>query len=294
VELAESDKELPLWAVANEKGYWKPDEIDMVRRDPSAVGRLMRGKGGAQTDLSGGTAIDRGLEDARRRLLEMAECGINAFALSNPEYPRRLAAILDPPLVLYSIGTVSAFDGCVAISGTRKPSEWGSRMAGRLGAALAREGWIVTSGLAQGIDTAAHRGALSVPAGRTVAVSALPLDRVYPLENQQLARSITRHGAVVTEHALDQNPGKVSFLRRNRIISGLSSSHFIVETSGKGGTLKQASDAISQGRPLFVMEPPAAEARAVDGFREMVRLGARPCPDVETAVAFAREAGRRQ
>jgi predicted Rossmann fold nucleotide-binding protein DprA/Smf involved in DNA uptake len=125
----------------------------MVRRDPSAVGRLAKGKGSAQTDLSGRTAIDRGLEDARRRLLEMAECGINAFALSNPEYPRLLAAILDPPLVLYSIGTVSAFDGCVAISGTRKPSEWGLRMAERLGAALAREGWIVTSGLAQGIDT---------------------------------------------------------------------------------------------------------------------------------------------
>jgi len=285
------DRELALWAVANEKGRWKPGDIERVRRDPSMVSRLVNGKGGVQARLTGETGPDRGLERALRTLNEMAACGINAFTLASPDYPGRLASIPDPPLVLYTVGTVSVFDGCVAVSGTRKPSEWGLRTAERLGAALAAEGWIVTSGLARGIDTAAHRGALSAPGGRTVAVSALPLDRVYPPENRELARMIARRGAVITEHALSRDPGKASFLRRNRIISGLSFAHFIVETSGGGGTRRQASDALSQGRPLYVMEPPVAEAGATAGFRDLISLGARPCRDVDAAVALAREKG---
>jgi len=149
----------------------------------------------------------------------------------------------------------------------------------------------VTSGLARGIDTAVHCGALSVPAGRTVAVSALPLDRVYPRENFELARRIIRRGALVTEHALRDDCGKVSFLRRNRIISGLSLALFIVETAATGGTRRQAENALAQGRGLYVMEPPASEARALAGFREMIRIGAKPCHDIETAVAIARQAG---
>ena len=291
VDCVEVDRELALWAVANERSHWKSGDIDMIRRDPSIVGRLVNGRGGVQAGLSGGTVIDRGLERALRTLNDMAVCGINAFTLTSPDYPKRLSSIPDPPLVLYSVGTVSVFDRCVAVSGTRKPSEWGLQMAERLGAALAREGWIVTSGLARGIDTAVHLGALSVPAGRTVAVSALPLDRVYPRENLELARRIIRRGALVSEHALKNDAGKVSFLRRNRIISGLSFAQFIVETSGTGGTRHQAEHALLQGRPLYVMEPPASEARASAGFQEMVRLGAKPCPDVETAVAIARNAG---
>ena len=290
----EVDRELALWAVANERSHWKSDEIDTIRRDPSTVGRLARLKGGVQVSLAGGTTFDRTLDEARRTLLEMAVCGVNVFTLMSPDYPGRLSSIPDPPLVLYSIGTVSIFDGCVAVSGTRQPSEWGSRTAERLGEALAREGWIVTSGLARGIDTAVHAGALSAPAGRTVAVSALPLDRVYPPENLELACRITRRGAVVTEHALRKDTGKVSFLRRNRIISGLSFAHFIVETSGTGGTRQQAAHALSQGRPLYIMEPPASEAPAVAGFREMVRLGARPCPDIDAALDIARGAGPRR
>ena len=285
----EEDRELALWAMANERSHWKSGDIEMVRRDPSMVGRLVNGKGGVQASLTGGTELDRGLERALRTLNEMAVCGINAFTLASPDYPPRLASIPDPPLVLYSVGTVSVFDGCVAVSGTRQPSEWGLRTAERLGTALAGQGWIVTSGLARGIDTAVHRGALSVPAGRTVAVSALPLDRVYPRENQELARRIIRRGSLVTEHALRDDAGKVSFLRRNRIISGLSFAQFIVETGGTGGTRHQAKNALSQGRPLYVMEPPAAEKWAMAGFQEMIRLGAKPCRDADEAVWFARE-----
>ena len=289
MECVEVDRELALWAMANERGHWKSGDIEMVRRDPSMVGRLVNGKGGVQASLTGGTELDRGLERALRTLNEMAVCGINAFTLASPDYPGRLSSIPDPPLVLYSVGTVSVFERCVAVSGTRQPSEWGLRVAERLGAALAGEGWIVTSGLARGIDTAVHRGALSVPAGRTVAVSALPLDRVYPRENLELARRIIRRGAVVTEHALRDDAGKVSFLRRNRIISGLSFAQFIVETGGTGGTRHQAENALSQGRPLYVMEPPASEGRAMTGFRELVQLGATPCRDAEQAVGFVRE-----
>ena len=292
--ISESDRELALWAVVNEKSHWKPSDIEMVRRDPSTVERLAKSGGGTQADLSGGMAIDRGLEEARRKLLEMTACGINVLTLANPDYPRRLAAIPNPPLVLYSVGTESVFDDCVAVSGTRRPSEWGLKTAESLGMALAGQGWIVTSGLALGIDTAAHRGALAVRTGRTVAVSALPLDRIYPPENQGLAHNMVRRGAVVTEHALNNRPGLVSFLRRNRIISGLSFAHFIVETQGKGGTMRQASDALLQGRPLYIMEPPVKEARSSAGFRQLVRLGAKPCPDVETAVAIARDAGPRR
>jgi len=291
VDCAEVNRELALWAVANERRHWKSGEIEKIRCDPSMVGRLAKSGGGVQAGLCGETVIDRGLERALRRLNEMAVCGINAFTLASPDYPGRLSSIPDPPLVLYSVGTVSVFDGCVAVSGMREPSEWGLRTAKRLGAALAKEGWIVTSGLARGIDTAVHRGALSVAAGQTVAVSALPLDRVYPPENLELARGIIRRGALVTEHALRNDTGKVSFLRRNRIISGLSFAQFIVETSGKGGTRRQAEHALSQGRPLYVMEPPATEIGASAGFGEMILLGAKPCSDVEEAIAIARVFG---
>jgi DNA processing protein len=148
---------------------------------------------------------------------------------------------------------------------------------------------VVTSGLAKGIDTRAHQGALSSPRGVTVAVSALPLDRVYPVENVDLARQIANRGALVSEHGLSKGSGKFDFLRRNRIISGLSFAQFIVETSGKGGTWAQATTALGQGRPLFAMRPPRAEVKAWRGFEVLIELGATPSSSVEDAVRQASE-----
>lgn len=294
--------EAPLWAVANESRHWNAADLARLKGDHSTLSALLRVPKGRQRRLvpaeEGPAAplqlrtrppldasdLERRLSEAERELQAMRLSGISPVPLFSREFPPRLATIADPPLVLYILGTLSGFERCVAVSGTRMPSQWGTRTAQRLAGRLASAGWTVTSGLAKGIDTSAHRGALSKPEGKTVAVSALPLNRVYPAENLDLARQIADRGAILSEHALAEGNGRLEFLRRNRIISGLSFAHFIVETSGEGGTWAQATTAKAQGRPLLAMQPPRSESKAWRGFEALLELGATPCKSVEDAL----------
>jgi DNA protecting protein DprA len=300
--MVELPPDAPLWAVANEARHWSAADLAPLKRNPSALPKLMRVPTGRQRRLVPDEAatpqipsrpvldaqdLEARLEGALKELLAMASAGITSVPLTSDAFPPRLARITNPPLVLYVLGTVVAFDRCIAVSGTRTPSQWGIRTAERLGRRLANAGWLVTSGLARGIDTWAHQGALSAPGGRTVAVSALPLDRVYPADNIDLAREIADRGALVSEHALSQGTGRVEFLRRNRIISGLSFAHFIVETSGEGGTWAQAKTALEQERPLLALRPPRSETKAFHGFEALLDLGATSASSVEDATRQA-------
>lgn len=305
--MAELSPEIPLWAVANESRHWDSAEIARLIGDPSSLSALLRVPKGRQARLvpseRGASAplqqrtrpvldandLEKRLSEAATVLQAMSLSGIAPVPLFSPDFPARLAGIPDPPLVLYILGTVSSFERCVGVSGTRTPSQWGARTAQRLAHRLAGAGWIVTSGLAKGIDTRAHRGALAAPRGRTVAVSALPLDRIYPTDNLDLARQIADRGAIVSEHGLAEGNGRVEFLRRNRITSGLSFAHFIVETSGAGGTWAQATAAKAQGRPLLTMKPPRAERTAWRGFEALLEIGAVPCRSVEAGLGEAAE-----
>jgi DNA protecting protein DprA len=310
--LPELPRGAALWAMANEKRHWSPEDIASFRADGENLVKALWGARGRQIKLPDserlvvGAALGMlvGLVAKRRRetaegaeelralaaLMAMALSGVTLLPLNSPEYPHRLSTISNPPLILYAVGALFRFEKCVGISGTRKPSQWGRKTAERLGRRLAQDRWVVTSGLAKGIDSSAHRGALSAKGGLTVAVSALPLNRVYPPENTGLARMIAHRGTIVSEHGLAAGAGKVEFLRRNRIISGLSVAQFIVECHGGGGTRQQAETALAQKRPVFVMRPPPAEREAREGFEVLCSLGAEPASSVEEGLRVTREA----
>jgi DNA processing protein len=199
---------------------------------------------------------------AEREIEQAGRLGARVIVWGDAAYPRLLARANDAPIVLTCHGDASLPDRrCVAIVGARNASINGQRLAERLAGDLAAAGWVVVSGLARGIDTAAHRGA--GPAA-TVAVQAGGVDVVYPPENAPLHRSITQEGgAVVSEMPSGLRPQALHFPRRNRIVSGLSAAVVVVEATARSGSLITARTALDQGRgvlavPGFPLDPRSA------------------------------------
>ncbi|HEX9206673.1 MAG TPA: DNA-processing protein DprA [Steroidobacteraceae bacterium] len=197
-----------------------------------------------------------------------------------PDYPPLLALIPDAPLVLYVEGDPEALAlPQLAIVGSRNPTALGRDTARQFGAHLARAGLAITSGLALGIDAAAHRGALDA-AGRTVAVVGRGLDAIYPPDNEELARHIVaRRGALVTDLPVGTPPLKQNFPRRNRILSGLALGTLVVEAALQSGSLITARLAGEQGREVFAM-PGSIHNALARGCHKLLRQGAKL---VETA-----------
>jgi len=185
------------------------------------------------------------------------EADIWLVSVLDKEYPPRLREIPDYPPVIFVKGSAAALRSLsVAVVGTREASELGKAYASEIAELIAEEGLSVVSGLAFGIDTAAHLGALRAH-GLTTAVLAHGLDRVYPAANSGLAEKILDSGgALVSEHRPGVPPYKPEFVRRNRIQSGMASASIMVESGWEGGSIHQARFAHSQGRPLFVVSPP--------------------------------------
>ncbi|RZN36958.1 MAG: DNA-protecting protein DprA [Methanosarcinales archaeon] len=175
----------------------------------------------------------------------------------SPHYPESLSQISDPPALLHVLGNSHAINrDCIAIIGTRKPTEYGITIAKRLGALFAENGYTVVSGLANGIDTAAHQGALEAN-GQTVAVLANGLDTVYPTKNKELADTIIKNnGALISEYSWGTTIKRSYFVARDRIQSGLSLGVFVVETGIKGGTMHTVKYCKKQKRTLIVSKPP--------------------------------------
>ena len=191
-----------------------------------------------------------GIEDD---LLKLDRAGARVIAIEEEAYPLSLKNIHDPPPLLYIRGDLLTEDaGSVAIVGTRRPTAYGLAVAGQLAFELARRGLTVVSGLALGIDAAAHEGALRAD-GRTIAVLGSGIDRIAPLTNLALAERIVRHGAVVTEYPLGQEPDKWTFPQRNRIIAGLSLGVIVVEGHYESGAMITAKQALEQGREVFAV-----------------------------------------
>jgi DNA processing protein len=202
-----------------------------------------------------------------------SELGIRIVTCVDPEYPRMLAGIHDPPLALYVQGSLpSGHERWIAVVGTRHATHYGREFAGRLSFDLAQAGCVVVSGLARGIDTAAHSGALKAR-GRTVAVLGGGLDRVYPAENKPLAGTICGTGAVISEFVLGRQPDKTTFPIRNRIISGLVSGVVVVEAALRSGAIITAEQALSQGRTVFAV-PGRADSPLSRGTHRLIRDGA--------------------
>jgi DNA processing protein len=228
--------------------------------------------------------IARGGVRARAEAAALAAAGATLVAWSAGEYPARLREIADPPLALAVRGTLLEADaGAIAVVGARRASEYGRRMAAELATGLAEAGVTVVSGLAAGIDAAAHRAALAA-GGRTVAVLGTGIDRVYPSWHADLADAIARQGALVSEFPCGAAPLAFHFPRRNRVISGLASGTVVVEAAEQSGSLITARAALEQGREVFAVPGPAGPA-AHRGAHRLIQQGAKLVTSVEDILA---------
>lgn len=207
--------------------------------------------------------------------LERAEAeGVRIVTPVDEEYPAPLREIHDPPLALYVRGTLQSRDvHALGVVGTRRPSHYGRACAETLASQLVRTGWVVVSGLAVGIDTAAHRGALKA-GGRTLAVLGAGLDHLFPPENRELADQISQQGAVLTEYPFGRPPDRTTFPVRNRIISGLSRGVLVVEAGETSGALHTAHQALEQGRTVFAV-PGRIDSPTARGTHRLIKQGAK-------------------
>jgi DNA processing protein len=221
--------------------------------------------------------------DAQRLLVEELRRAERALVrivtLEDVGYPGQLRTIADPPPVLYVRGTLEGLEPAVAIVGSRRASAYGLQCAERLAADLAVRGVTVISGLAIGIDGAAHRGALRA-GGRTLAVLGSGLSHLYPPEHEDLAKQIVERGAVVSEYPMETQPWPPNFPRRNRIISGLSLGVVVVEAAQRSGALITAGCALEQGREVFAVPGPMSAVTS-QGTHQMLKEGARLVTSVD-------------
>ncbi len=204
------------------------------------------------------------------------------LCLGTPNYPQALAQISDAPPLLWAIGDISLLHKpMIAMVGARNASSLGTRMARALTQDLAQEGYIVVSGLARGIDTAAHMASLT---SGTVAVMAGGVDVIYPAENTKLADEIARSGLRLSEQPMGTTPQARHFPRRNRIISGLAQAVVVVEAAAKSGSLITARDALDQGREVLAVPGHPFDARAA-GCNMLIRDGAQLVRSAEDVIA---------
>lgn len=221
--------------------------------------------------------------DVAKQLEAMEIHGINLVLESDDSYPRGLKVMADPPPYLYIRGSFHADDErAVAIVGTRQVTEYGRGLAHRFAIELARAGVTVVSGLARGIDTAAHRGSLD-GSGRTIAVTGCGLDIVYPSDNRDLMLEIEGTGAVVSEWAPTTNPEAWHFPARNRIIAGLSLGVIVVEAAAKSGALITADFANELGREVFAV-PGNIHKLQSRGPHQLIRDGATLVESIEDVL----------
>jgi len=215
---------------------------------------------------------------------------VRIIRITDQLYPQQLketvGTVIEPPLLLFHKGSFLNFDNFVAIVGTRESSSRGRSIARRLAKEIAAKGYVVASGLARGIDTQAHEGALEAYNGKTVAVLAW-MKPLYPRENVELLKDIQKRGAVISENYLRprEKYAPAEFVLRNRIISGISRVLIAVETDEKGGTIHQVNLALSQGRTVFAVTPDD-NPRARRGYDTLIEKGALPCREVDDVLHF--------
>jgi DNA processing protein len=245
-------------------------------------------------DIPGvGPRLAEKIRQARRELDGKAELelcrqtGVALLPRGNPRYPPPLEEIPDPPPLLYAKGALESRDQlAIALVGSRRCTPYGMRTAERLAAALARTGFTIVSGLARGIDAAAHRGALKA-GGRTIAVLAHGLAQIYPPEHEALADEVVASGAIFSELPMRQGPLAGLFPQRNRIISGLCLGVVVVEAAPRSGSLSTAHHAMEQNREVFAVPGPV-DSLASRGCHRLIRDGARL---VETVDDILEELG---
>ena len=254
--------------------FESPERVLSARREElHAVAGLNRSV--IDSLVSWETAVD--LTSELRRIREFEA---TVVTLEEPDYPELLREIHDPPTALYIWGRLDPRDkNAVGVVGSRRPSHYGLECSKKISFQIAYAGLTVVSGLALGIDAAAHQGALAAK-GRTIAVLGGGLFHLYPPENRALAEKIAASGAVVTEFPMDTKPDRQTFPMRNRIISGWGFGLLVVEAGLNSGALISASQALDQGRSLYAIPGPIDRPTS-QGSNRLIQQGAKLVMNVD-------------
>ncbi len=275
----EADSETAYWLAISRVPYIGPARIERLLQTfgslsvawsaPQAELRLALEPRSLSELLAARSRIDPAGE-----LERLARSGIRAVHPGHPSYPRLLAEISGRPSVLYVRGDLApADDRSVAIVGTRRATPYGRQAAERIATELAQAGVTVVSGLARGVDAAAHRAALEA-GGRTIAVLGSGPDVIYPAEHRRLSEQVMESGAILSELPPGAKPDAQNFPARNRIVSGITVGTLIIEAPSRSGALITATFAADQGREVFVI-PGSIFAQTAEGTNALLRDGAR-------------------
>jgi DNA processing protein len=255
-------------------------------RSPQAIFRASRTElegAGVSGAVAQSIASGCSFEDAVVQQGKMMETGTVAVTLNDPRYPAILREIYDPPVVLFARGRVDLLQGTLfGVVGTRRPTPYGLAATERLSGDLARAGLVIVSGMARGIDTAAHKSALSAQ-GDTVAVLGCGVDVVYPTENRNLAAELASKGLILSEFAMGSTAFPQNFPIRNRIISGMGVGLLVVEGAQYSGSAITARLAIDQGREVFAV-PGNITSKMSWGPNLLIKQGAKLVQDWNDVV----------
>lgn len=269
------------WVWLQEEVKLKPEKaLTLLRTFGSAQGILeaepARLKAAAALSIGQTAALRRRSFKRTDEILRLCKAqNIRILTLHDADYPQRLRNIFDPPLVLYVRGRLPDLNRLPAITvvGPREASPYGVDVARQIGWQLSQAGTVVVSGMAKGIDSAAHRGAL-LGGTPTVAVFGTAIDVCYPKENVQLMRDILQNGCLISEYPPGAVTGRSHFPRRNRIMSGLSLGTVVAEAPAKSGSLITAEFAAEQGRDVFAV-PGSIRAKDSEGANKLIQSGAK-------------------
>jgi DNA processing protein len=214
---------------------------------------------------------------------KLANAQINVLTPLDPLFPSNLREIADPPFVLYALGNLQLLSQpAIAIVGTRIPTSYGRQVSFHLAEDLSRAGFVIVSGLAKGIDTEAHKGAIS-SGNATIAVLGNGIDVVYPPQNKYLCTEISKKGLLLSEYPPGTQPSKYTFPERNRLISGLSLGIVVVEAAGKSGTSVTTECALDQGKDVFSVPGSILSPQSV-GPNRLIKQGAKPVTHVQDII----------
>jgi DNA processing protein len=241
-----------------------------ARRLPAAVAQAIHSR--------------RPLSDASKELASAQSLGCKLLTWDEPEYPVRLREIYDPPPLLYVLGNIELLGKhLISLVGARRPTPYGNQMAERLGRDLAARGIVVVSGLARGIDSCAHKGALAAVGGATIGVLGSGIDVVYPKENKKIFAEMEERGAIISEFPLGTFPAPQNFPIRNRIIAGMSLGVVVVEGAQYSGSLITARLAMEFGREVLGVPGNATQPSSF-GPNQLIKQGAKLVTSWEDVV----------
>jgi len=277
------DEKIAVIALQRLKGIDISTKRRLIENEVS-LGSLFGGKVRLGDEkVCGKFAAFQGWKDIDRDVARIRDMGAELLTIKDPEYPAQLRSIPDAPLVLFKMGRLALGANTIAIVGSRKASFEGINMAEKIAQTLSSIGVTVISGLARGIDAAAHRGALREK-GKTVAVLGCGIDICYPPENRSLFEKVGKEGCILTEYRPGEQPLPHHFPARNRVIAGLSKGILVVEASQRSGSLITARLGLEYGREVMAV-PGSIFDEGYRGANSLIKQGARLIDGIEDIIA---------